>query len=124
MKYAVVKLENNGTVSYNLGAFNKEENVIAFPLESLQVEMMRLKYYLEKAKEMTENTQKSHVKDKKREIKKAKNELEKASEIINSLMTFQSQTTIKNFEWPEIVINSKRRRYKDKNDVPALMGIS
>ena len=38
MKYAIVKLEKNCTSSYNLGAFNKEEGIVAFPLDELQVE--------------------------------------------------------------------------------------
>jgi hypothetical protein len=89
MKYAIVKVEKNGTTSYNLGAFNKNEEIIAFPLESLQVEMMRLKYYLEKAGEMTENATKSHVKYKKREIGKARNELEKASKLLIPLLNLK-----------------------------------
>ncbi len=123
MKYAIVKLEKNCTSSYNLGAFNKEEEIVAFPLDELQVEMMRLKYYLEKSGEMTANAQKSQVKYKKREIRKAKNELEKASKIVTSLMKFESQTSLENFKWPEIEIKKKKRICKDKTIVPAIIGI-
>lgn len=123
MKYAIVKLEKNCTSSYNLGAFNKEEAIVAFPLDELQVEMMRLKYYLEKSGEMTANAQKSQVKYKKREIRKAKNELEKASKIVTSLMKFETQTSLENFKWPEIGIKKKKRICKDKINVPAIIGI-
>ncbi len=122
MKYAIVKLEKNCTTSYNLDAFNKEEEVVAFPLDELQVEMMRLKYYLEKSGEMTENAQKSQVKFKKREIRKAKNELEKASHIVTSLMKFETQTSLENFKWPETGIKKKKRIY-NKTIVPAIIGI-
>jgi len=123
MKYAIVKLEKNYTTSYNLGAFNKEEDIVAFPLDELQVEMMRLKYYLEKSGEMTANAQKSQVKYKKREIRKAKNELEKASKIVTSLMKFETQTSLENFKWPEMGIKKKKRICKDKINVPAIIGI-
>ncbi len=123
MKYAIVKLEKNYTTSYNLGAFNKEEDIVAFPLDELQVEMMRLKYYLEKSGEMTANAQKSQVKYKKREIRKAKNELEKASKIVTSLMKFETQTSLENFKWPEMGIKKKKRICKDKASVPAIIGI-
>ncbi len=123
MKYAIVKLEKNGTTSYNLGAFNKNEEIIAFPLESLQVEMMRLKYYLEKAGEMTENATKNHVKYKKREIGKARNELEKASKTLNSITKFEMQTSLENFKWPENSAKKKKRIYKHKSEIPALIGI-
>ena len=123
MKYAIVKLEKNCTSSYNLGAFNKEEDIVAFPLDELQVEMMRLKYYLEKSGEMTENAQKSQVKFKKREIRKAKNELEKASKIVTSLMKFETQTSLENFKWHEMGIKKKKRNCKDKINVPAIIGI-
>jgi hypothetical protein len=123
MKYGIVKLEKNGINSYNLAAFNKEEEIIAFPLETLQVEMMRLKYYLEKAGEMTENATKSHVKYKKREIGKARNELEKASKTIGSIMKFEMQTSLENFKWPETSIKKKKRIYKHKSEIPALIGI-
>jgi hypothetical protein len=123
MKYAIVKLEKNCMISYNLGAFNEEDDIIAFPLEELQVEMMRLKYYLEKSSEMTLNTQKSQIKNKKGEIKKAKNELEKASQIIISLMRFETQTSLENFKWPEIGIKKKKRIFRDKIDIPAIIGI-
>lgn len=123
MKYAIVKLEKNCTTSYNLGAFNKEEDIVAFPLDELQVEMMRLKYYLEKSGEMAANAQKSQVKYKKREIRKAKNELEKASKIVTSLMKFETQTSLENFKWPEIGIKKKKRIYKHKTNIPAIIGI-
>ena len=123
MKYAIVKLEKNYTTSYNLGAFNKEEDIVAFPLDELQVEMMRLKYYLEKSGEMTANAQKSQVNYKKREIRKAKNELEKASKIVTSLMKFETQTSLENFKWPEMGIKKKKRICKDKASVPAIIGI-
>ncbi|MDP3486276.1 MAG: hypothetical protein Q8S06_12305 [Methanobacteriaceae archaeon] len=123
MKYAIVKLEKNCTSSYNLGAFNKEDDIVAFPLDELQVEMMRLKYYLEKSGEMTENAQKSQVKFKKREIRKAKNELEKASKIVTSLMKFETQTSLENFKWHEMGIKKKKRICKDKINVPAIIGI-
>jgi hypothetical protein len=123
MKYGIVKLEKNGITSYNLAAFNKEEEIIAFPLETLQVEMMRLKYYLEKAGEMTENATKSHVKYKTREIGKARNELEKASKTIGSIMKFEMQTSLENFKWPENSIKKKKRIYKHKSEIPALIGM-
>lgn len=123
MKYGIVKLEKSGITSYNLAAFNKEEEIIAFPLGNLQVEMMRLKYYLEKAGEMTENASKSHVKYKTREIGKARNELEKASKTIGSIMKFEMQTSLENFKWPETSIKKKKRIYKHKSEIPALIGI-
>lgn len=84
---------------------------------------MRLKYYLEKSGEMTSNAQKFQVKYKTREIKKAKNELEKASQIITSLMKFETQTSLENFKWPEIGNKKKKRICRDKIDIPAIIGI-
>lgn len=85
--------------------------------------MMRLKYYLEKASEISENATKSHVKYKKREIEKARNELEKAWKTINSLAKFEMQTSLENFKWPENSKKKKKRIYKNKNQIPALIGI-
>jgi hypothetical protein len=123
MKYGVVKLENNGISSYNLGTFKKEEEIILFPMKSLQVEIMRIKYYLEKSGEMVENATRNNMKYKKREISKAKYELEKASATIDSIMKFEMQTSLENFKWPEKNLKKKKRIYKHKSDVPALVGI-
>lgn len=124
MKYGIVKLKKEGLTSYNLNIFDCGDQVIAFPLEELQTEMLRLKYYLEKSADKSEDIIKGRVRYKKQEIYKIGEELDRAQDMVNSLSKFNLQTSLNDFHWPEIKTKKKRRLPAHRLDMPAWAGIN
>ena len=124
MKYGIVKLKEDGLTSYNLNIFDYGDEVIAFPLEELQTEMLRLKYYLEKSGEKSENIIKGRIRYKKQELYKIGEELDRAENTVNSLSKFNLQTSIYDFDWPEVKTKKKRRLPAHRSQMPALVGIN
>ncbi|MCK9150604.1 hypothetical protein [Methanobacterium alcaliphilum] len=109
MRYGIIKLQDEGLTSYNIDIFDDREKVIAFPLEEFQLEIMRLKYYLEKSGEMSEMILKGRVRYKKQGIKKVGVELNSAAEIIDSLTHFNLQTSLEDYYWPELKVKKRKR---------------
>lgn len=124
MKYGIVKLKKEGLTSYNLNIFDYGDQVIAFPLEELQTEMLRLKYYLEKSADKSEDIIKGRVRYKKQELYKIGEELDRAQDMVNSLSKFNLQTSLNDFHWPEIKTKKKRRLPAHRLEMPALAGIN
>jgi len=124
MKYGIVKLKENGLTSYNLNIFDYGDQVIAFPLEELQTEMLRLKYYLEKSADKSEDIIKGRVRYKKQELYKIGEELDRAQNTVNSLTKFNLQTSLNDFDWPEVKTKKKRRLPAHHSEMPALAGIN
>lgn len=109
MRYGIVKLRDKGIISYNLDIFEEGEKVIAFSLEEFQIEIMRLKYYLEKSGEMSEKVLKGRIRYKKQSIRKIGDELISASKLIDSLTYFNIQTSLEDYKWPELEVRKRKR---------------
>ncbi|MDP2836372.1 MAG: hypothetical protein Q8N97_05265 [Methanobacteriaceae archaeon] len=124
MKYGIVKLKESGLTSYNLDIFDNGEEIIAFPLEELQTEMLRLKYYLEKSTDKSNDIFKGRVRYKKQELYKVGEELDKAQNTVYSLTKFNLQTSLNDFNWPEVKTKKKRRLPAHRSQMPALAGIN
>ncbi len=124
MKYGIVKLKESGLTSYNLDIFDNGEEIIAFPLEELQTEMLRLKYYLEKSTDKSNDIIKGRVRYKKQELYKIGEELDKAQNTVYSLTKFNLQTSLNDFNWPEVKTKKKRRLLAHRSQMPALAGIN
>lgn len=124
MKYGIVKLKENSLTSYNLNIFDYGDEVIAFPLEELQTEMLLLKYYLEKSGDKSKDIIKGRVRFKKQEIYKIWEDLDRAQNTVNSLTKFNLQTSLNDFHWPEIKTKKKRRLPAHRSEMPELAGIN
>jgi hypothetical protein len=124
MKYGIVKLKENGLTSYNLNIFDYGDEVIAFPLKELQTEMLRLKYYLEKSCDKSKDIIKGRVRYKKQELYKIGEELDRAQNTVNSLSNFNLQTSLNDFNWPEVKTKKKIRLPSHLSEMPALAGIN
>lgn len=122
MKYGIVKLKEKGLTTYNLNIFDYGDEVIAFPLEEFQTEMLRLKYYLEKSGDKSEDIIKGRVRFKKQELYKVGEELTNAQNTIDSLTKFKFQTSLYDFDLPQIKTR-KRKRLPINSQIPALVGI-
>jgi hypothetical protein len=124
MKYGIVKLRETGLTSYNVDIFEEGEEIIALPMEEFQTEMLRLKYYLEKSAEKSEDILKGRVRYKKQVIGKIGDEMISAKKTIDSLSQFNLQTSLEDFCWPEIKTRKRKRITGGKLIIPALVGVS
>jgi hypothetical protein len=109
MRYGALKLRDKDMTSYNIDIFQEGEEVIAFPMEEFQREILRLKYYLEKSGDKAEDIIKGRVRLKKQEISKIGDELASAQKTIYSLTRFNLQTSLDDYEWPDLKTRKKRR---------------
>jgi hypothetical protein len=123
LKYGIIKLKDDGIISYNLDSFNEGEEVIALPVEELQSEILRLKYYLEKSSDKAENIIKGRTRYKKTEISKIGDELTRARATVDSITKFQLQTSLDDFNWPELRVRKKKRLIISSGDIKSLADI-
>jgi hypothetical protein len=123
MRYGALKLRDKDMTSYNIDIFQEGEEVIAFPMEEFQIEILRLKYYLEKSGDKAEDIIKGRVRLKKQEISKIGDELASAQKTIYSLTKFNLQTSLDNYEWPELKTRKKRRINGNKAEIHDMANI-
>jgi hypothetical protein len=125
MRYGALKLRDKDMTSYNIDIFQEGEEVIAFPMEEFQREILRLKYYLEKSGDKAEDIIKGRVRLKKQEISKIGDELASAQKTIYSLTRFNLQTSLDDYEWPDLKTRKKRRINGNKakiHDMATILG--
>ncbi|MDZ4172831.1 MAG: hypothetical protein U1C19_11780 [Methanobacteriaceae archaeon] len=125
MRYGALKLRDKDMTSYNIDIFQEGEEVIAFPMEEFQREILRLKYYLEKSGDKAEDIIKGRVRLKKQEISKIGDELASAQKTIYSLTRFNLQTSLDDYEWPELKTRKRKRINGNKakiHDMATILG--
>jgi hypothetical protein len=117
MRYGALKLRDKDMTSYNIDIFKEGEEVIAFPMEEFQREILRLKYYLEKSGDKAEDIIKGRVRLKKQEISKIGDELASAQKTIYSLTSFNLQTSLDDYEWPDLKTRKRKRINGNKAEI-------
>lgn len=123
MNYGIVKLRKDGLITYNLDIFDEGEEVIALPLEDFQTEMLRLKYFLEKSGDKAQDIIKGRVRYKKQGINKIGDELLRAKKTIDALTHFGVQTSLNDFDWPELKVRKKKRLADNRSRIQAIVGV-
>ncbi len=123
MNYGIVKLRKDGLITYNLDIFEEGEEVIALPLEDFQTEMLRLKYFLEKSGDNAQDIIKGRVRYKKQGINKIGDELVRAKKTIDALTHFGVQTSLNDFDWPELKVRKKKRLANNRSRIQAIVGV-
>ncbi len=123
MRLAVVKLDKHETVFYNINIFNEEENLLVFPYEQFLKDYDEAKFNVKIMKNSLKRLLEDTTDNPKREYDILEVYHEKIQRFIDSLLTFDTQTTLESFNKKKEV--EKRTAIPiPKGDLQCLIGLN